>query len=68
MTTHGRDWDSELDGPIIFDKSAYGRQGVFNGTADEGKSTQDVNSLKGNAIRENQQEIMDLCWAQMVLA
>lgn len=48
--TNGRDWNSEIDGGIITDPNKYHVKSVFYGTAQEGRSFQDITSLKSNVI------------------
>ena len=48
--TNGQDRNSETDGPVVFDPSRYHVQAQFYGAAFDGTSTQDIASLRGNAI------------------
>jgi RHS repeat-associated protein len=50
VTASGRDYDASLDGPAVFDRSLYyASSPAFNGTAEAGKSTSGISSVKGNA-------------------
>ncbi len=50
VTAFGRDYDSKIDGPVIYDADKYYRKDApFNGTA-SGTSTSGIDALKGNAI------------------
>jgi RHS repeat-associated protein len=54
MTAKGRDWDSNLDGAITYNKNRFNIQAQFNGSATDNplrnRSFQEIESLRGNAI------------------
>ena len=53
VTAWGRDWDESKDGAIVIQSGRYFNNGhSFNGLAEKGKSTNGINSLKGNATKE----------------
>jgi hypothetical protein len=50
VTAWGRDWDTDKDGAIVYATGRYYNNGPqFYGAAEGGKSTNGINSLKGNA-------------------
>ena len=52
VTAFGRDWNVSIDGPTIYEEGKYYNKGPnIYGTAEGGKSTQGINSIKGNATQ-----------------
>ena len=53
VTAWGRDWDGTRDGANVYQSGKYYNAGQkFYGKADEGKSTNGIASLKGNATQQ----------------
>ena len=51
LNTDGTEYDPSKQGPRIFDNSKFERKNAnFYGAASEGRSTNGINSLKGNAV------------------
>ena len=51
LNSDGTEYDPAKQGPMLFDRSRFYRASAkFYGAASSGRSTQDINSLRGNAV------------------